>query len=186
MSQAVTQSDAELRGFELLDAAGVREVNPSIRGETPVVSGAATTRWSNRDPSSEPSARRCRRQGAISGSPAAKPSTCTTAAPGPLVIDHTGTAHHGSLVLLCIGDRLSGLGGRIGAELADAPLRRCRLQMMQTAPASERLTTAIADGDSMRYYPAFDLQGATHFQPRDRKRPNGRCNSCSCSVPTAS
>ena len=31
--------------------------------------------------------------------------------------------------------------------------------MMQTAPAAERMTTAIADGDSMRYYPAFDLPG---------------------------
>ena len=31
--------------------------------------------------------------------------------------------------------------------------------MMQTAPADERLTTALADADSMRYYPAFDLSG---------------------------
>jgi glycine/D-amino acid oxidase-like deaminating enzyme len=31
--------------------------------------------------------------------------------------------------------------------------------MMQTAPTSEHLTTAIADGDSMRNYPAFDLPG---------------------------
>ena len=68
-------------------------------------------------------------------------------------------------MLLCIGDRLSGLGGRIGATLADAPLRRCRLQMMQTAPTSERITTAIADGDSMRYYPAFDLPGRASLPP---------------------
>lgn len=27
--------------------------------------------------------------------------------------------------------------------------------MMQTAPLSEPLTTAIADGDSFRYYPGF-------------------------------
>jgi glycine/D-amino acid oxidase-like deaminating enzyme len=62
-------------------------------------------------------------------------------------------------VLLCIGDRLSGLGGRIGASLAGTPLRRCRLQMMQTAPTAEHLSTAIADADSMRYYPAYDLPG---------------------------
>ena len=37
-----------------------------------------------------------------------------------------------------------------------APLRRCRLQMMQTEPVpTEPLTTSIADGDSLRYYPAF-------------------------------
>jgi hypothetical protein len=27
--------------------------------------------------------------------------------------------------------------------------------MMQTGPLGERLTTALADGDSLRYYPAF-------------------------------
>jgi glycine/D-amino acid oxidase-like deaminating enzyme len=31
--------------------------------------------------------------------------------------------------------------------------------MMQTAPTAERLSTALADADSLRYYPAFDLPG---------------------------
>jgi glycine/D-amino acid oxidase-like deaminating enzyme len=78
-----------------------------------------------------------------------------------VAVDHLGDRHDGAAVVLCIGDRLSGLGGRIGATLAAAPLRRCRLQMMQTAPAAEHLTTALADGDSLRYYPAFDLPGRT-------------------------
>ena len=86
-------------------------------------------------------------------------------APWPTVVDHLGDRHQGSLALLCIGDRLTGLGGRIGATLAAAPLRRCRLQMMQTAPTTERLATAIADADSMRYYPAFDLPGAHALPP---------------------
>ena len=34
-------------------------------------------------------------------------------------------------------------------------MRRVRLQMMQTEPLGEQLTTAIADGDSFRYYPAY-------------------------------
>ena len=37
----------------------------------------------------------------------------------------------------------------------ELPVRRVRLQMMQTAPLDEPLTTAIADGDSFRYYPGF-------------------------------
>ena len=74
-----------------------------------------------------------------------------------MAVDHLGHRHEGSAVVLCVGDRLSGIGGRVGATLAAAPLRRCRLQMLQTAPAAERLTTAVADADSMRYYPAFDL-----------------------------
>ena len=37
--------------------------------------------------------------------------------------------------------------------------------MMQTAPTSEQIATAIADGDSMRYYPAFDLPGRDRLPP---------------------
>ena len=39
--------------------------------------------------------------------------------------------------------------------------------MMQTAPTTERVATAIADADSMRYYPAFDLPGR-HALPTPR------------------
>jgi len=35
-------------------------------------------------------------------------------------------------------------------------LRRVRLQMFETAPYPEKLTTALADADSMRYYPAYE------------------------------
>lgn len=37
--------------------------------------------------------------------------------------------------------------------------------MMQTAPCAERLTTAVADADSMRYYPAFDLPARARLAP---------------------
>jgi glycine/D-amino acid oxidase-like deaminating enzyme len=75
------------------------------------------------------------------------------------VVDHVGTAHEASLVLVCPGDVHTGIGGPVGAALAKAPLRRCRLQMMQTEPAGPTLATSVADGDSMRYYPAFDVPG---------------------------
>ena len=70
-----------------------------------------------------------------------------------------------SLVLVCPGDAHRGLGGAVGAALERAPLRRCRLQMMQTGPAPESLATSVADGDSMRYYPAFDLPGRSRLAP---------------------
>jgi len=35
--------------------------------------------------------------------------------------------------------------------------------MMQTAPFAEHLTTAVADADSMRYYPAFALPGRSEL-----------------------
>ncbi len=39
--------------------------------------------------------------------------------------------------------------------------------MMQTAPLDERLTTSIADGDSLRYYPAFDVPEAAALPAQD-------------------
>ena len=39
--------------------------------------------------------------------------------------------------------------------------------MLETAPYPGRVTTALADGDSMRYYPAFDLPGRRLLGPQD-------------------
>jgi glycine/D-amino acid oxidase-like deaminating enzyme len=39
--------------------------------------------------------------------------------------------------------------------------------MMQTAPLDSELTTSVADGDSMRYYPAFELPGRQRLAPQD-------------------
>ena len=169
MAEAVQQPDASSRGFELLDATGVRDLNPAIKGD--IVGGL----WCGMDAVVEPgSVLGALRQlleatGSYRWLPGRQAIDVQTAgvadSAGPGVIDHLGTAHVGSLVVLCIGDRLSGLGGRVGADLAAAPLRRCRLQMMQTAPTTERIATAIADADSMRYYPAFDLPGRTSLRP---------------------
>ena len=38
--------------------------------------------------------------------------------------------------------------------------------MMQTAPLAEQITTALADGDSLRYYPAYDLPGRSQLPPQ--------------------
>jgi glycine/D-amino acid oxidase-like deaminating enzyme len=38
--------------------------------------------------------------------------------------------------------------------------------MMQTAPLAERLSTAVADADTMRYYPAYDLPGRHQLPPQ--------------------
>lgn len=72
------------------------------------------------------------------------------------VRDDEGTWHGGERVFLCTGAALSGLVTRYVEKV---PVRQVRLQMMETAPYSGRLTTALADGSSMRYYPAYDLPG---------------------------
>jgi FAD dependent oxidoreductase TIGR03364 len=70
------------------------------------------------------------------------------------VLDDHGAWHRGDQVYLCTGATVSGL---ISLYAQDVPLRRVRLQMLETAPYAGRVTTALADGASMRYYPAYEL-----------------------------
>jgi glycine/D-amino acid oxidase-like deaminating enzyme len=79
------------------------------------------------------------------------------------VRDHAGAWHRGDLVVLCPGAAHTGVAGRY---LVHGGVRRVRLQMMQTAPLAERITTALADGDSLRYYPAYDLPGRAQLPPQ--------------------
>ncbi len=39
--------------------------------------------------------------------------------------------------------------------------------MMETAPLGRRLHTSLADGDSLRYYPAFDVPARAALPPQD-------------------
>jgi glycine/D-amino acid oxidase-like deaminating enzyme len=82
------------------------------------------------------------------------------------VRDHTGAWHHGDLIVVCPGAAFTGVVGRYAGQLARDGVRRVRLQMMQTAPLGEPLTTAVADGDSLRYYPAYDLPGRAQLPPQ--------------------
>ncbi len=163
LTEAAGRTDATRRGFQLLDEAEVRRRNPAIRGE--VAGGLFCGLDAVIEPGSVVVALRARLS--TSGHYLWLPGHRAVdvlpdaggAGGGATVVDHRGGHHRGSLVLLCIGDRHTDLGGRVGQTLATAPLARCRLQMMQTAPTSELLAAPIADGDSLRYYPAFDLPG---------------------------
>ncbi len=159
MAEAAAQPDAAARGLELLDADGVRSVNPAVRGE--LLGGLRCTRDAVVEPGRVLSALRTTlgATGRYTWLPRRQVVDVETSTGSAVAVDHLGGRHEGSQVVLCIGDRLTGLGGRIGVTLASAPLGRCRLQMLQTAPAAGRLPTALADADSMRYYPAFDLPG---------------------------
>jgi glycine/D-amino acid oxidase-like deaminating enzyme len=79
------------------------------------------------------------------------------------VTDQRGTRYEADLVVCCPG---AASGGPFGEIFDAAPLRRVRLQMLETEPFNDDLTTAVADGDSMRYYPAFAAARAT-LQPQD-------------------
>jgi len=68
------------------------------------------------------------------------------------VIDHLGTRVSGDYVVICAG---AAHGGFISEFMDLAPVRKVRLQMAATAVPPYHVGHSIADGDSLRYYPAF-------------------------------
>jgi FAD dependent oxidoreductase TIGR03364 len=166
LKEAAARPDAAVRGYELIDTAAAREVSPALRGE---FAGALRCR---RDAVVEPrlvlaALREHLREGAgrddgyvwLPGREAAE------VAPHA-VRDHTGEWHRGDLVVVCTGAAHTGVAGPHLAGYQQPPVRRVRLQMMQTAPFPGRLATSVADGDSLRYYPAFDLPGRGGLAPQ--------------------
>jgi FAD dependent oxidoreductase TIGR03364 len=161
LKEASELPDAGLRDFELLDPDAVRAVNPALRGE---FAGGLLCRA---DAIVEPRQVLPALRGYLAGDG-------YTWLPGREVVeiapnavrDHTGSWHQCDLVILCPGAALTGVVGRYARYLARDGVRRVRLQMMQTAPMGERLTTSVADGDSLRYYPAYDLPGRGQLAPQ--------------------
>jgi FAD dependent oxidoreductase TIGR03364 len=166
LKEAAALPDAERRGFELLDAAGVRSVNPALRGE--LVGGLRCRADAIVEPRQALPALRgylAATDGGAGGYAWLPGREVVEIAPNA-VRDHTGTWHQCDLVVLCTGAAFTGVAGRYLRYLARDGVRRVRLQMMQTAPLAGRLTTAVADGDSLRYYPAFDLPGRGQLPPQ--------------------
>jgi len=158
MEELVAQPDADRRGVRVLDADETREQNPAVRGE---LLGALSC---SRDAVVEPRQVLPALRAALAsgGRYEFVGGRIVTHVESGRVADHTGAVHGADLVVVCPGAMHHGVAGEF---LAAAPVRRCRLQMMQTEPLGERLTTALADGDSLRYYPAFDLPSAAALPP---------------------
>ncbi|MDP9117594.1 MAG: TIGR03364 family FAD-dependent oxidoreductase [Actinomycetota bacterium] len=154
---AVRLESAAAREFELLDARRVREVNPALRGD--FLGGL----WCRRDAAVEP------RTALVGVRARLLQNPDYTWLPGrevrevrpSAVRDDHGVTHDADLVILCTG---ASVGGLVRELVPDLPVRRVRLQMMQTAPLTEPVTTAVADGDSFRYYPAYDSTRLTAIQ----------------------
>lgn len=147
---ALTRPDAAARGYKLLDAGEVRALNPALRGD--FIAGL----WCERDAAVEPRTAQLRLREALLASPR------YTFLPGRevrevvgenAVRDDHGDVHTGDVVVLATGAWLGGLVLELAGP--DLPVRRVRLQMMQTEPLGEALTTSVADADSFRYYPAY-------------------------------
>ncbi|WP_327711014.1 TIGR03364 family FAD-dependent oxidoreductase [Streptomyces sp. NBC_00464] len=147
---AVARPDAAARGYKLLTAGEARAVNPALRGDF------TAALWCERDAAVEPrTAQRALKQELLAsgrytylGGREVREVVGTAS-----VRDDHGDVHTGDAVVLATGAWLGGLVRELAGP--DLPVRRVRLQMMQTDPLGEPLTTSVADADSFRYYPAY-------------------------------
>lgn len=158
LASVCQRDDAQARGFELLDPNQVRAVNPALRGQ--FLAGLHC----NTDAVVEPRQTLPALRQQILAGPGYTwlPSTTAITINGARVTDQHGTVHTGDHVLLCPG---AVTDGPIAEILAAEPVRAVALQMMQTQPLGERLTTSVADGNSLRYYPAFDVPELAGLEP---------------------
>ena len=174
LHEAAGLPDAAERGYQVLDAAAVRALNPALRGT--FSAGLFCAKDALVEPRQVPAAIRdyLLAAGSPDGYTWLPGREATDLAPGA-VRDHTGAWHRGDLVVLCTGAAHTGVAGQHLAGLVQqppahqpvqAPLRRVRLQMLQTEPLDRRLTTSVADGDSLRYYPAYDLPARAKLAPQ--------------------
>ncbi len=182
LTEAAGLPDADLRGYELLDPAGVREINPGLAGE--FAGGLHCRRDAIVEPRLVPNALRDYMLAGGAGQPGGLAADDVSGVvsgggytwlPGRegveiaahAVRDHTGDWHKADLVIVCTGAAHTGLVGPHLAGYPRPPVRRVRLQMMQTEPLDRQLTTSVADGDSLRYYPAYDLPARNLLPPQE-------------------
>jgi FAD dependent oxidoreductase TIGR03364 len=146
--EVCARADAAGRGWELLEPVEARRINPALRGTFAAALHCA------RDAAveSRQALPALRSALAPTGRYTFLPGTEARGLSGTRVVDDHGRRHDADAVIVCAG---AAHGGLVRDLAGDLPVRRVRLQMMQTAPLEEPLTTAIADGDSLRYYPAY-------------------------------
>ncbi|MFZ0001028.1 MAG: TIGR03364 family FAD-dependent oxidoreductase [Trebonia sp.] len=170
LGEAAELPDAKQRDFELLDPDGVRAVNPALRGE--FLGGLYCRADAIVEPRvALPALRSMLASTGLANTALAGPGyewlpgreAVEVVAHG--VRDQRGRWYRGDLVVLCTGANFTGVAGPHLAATAHH-LRRVRLQMMQTAPFPESLTTSVADGDSLRYYPAYDVPSLALLGPQ--------------------
>ncbi|MCV7282150.1 TIGR03364 family FAD-dependent oxidoreductase [Mycolicibacterium flavescens] len=161
--EVAERPDAPARGFTVLDPDEARALNPALRGK--FLAALHCSRDATVESRQAMPALRAHLE--ATGRYIFLPGVEARAVDGTRVRDDHGRLHDGDLVVLCTGAAHSGLVRELAGEL---PVRRVRLQMMQTAALGEPLTTSIADGDSLRYYPGFAgeaLDGLNRTQPQD-------------------
>jgi FAD dependent oxidoreductase TIGR03364 len=160
LEEACARPDAAARGLSLVSPEAARRLNPALTG------AFTSALHCSLDGVIEP--RRVlpvlRGLAAATGTYDFLPGRTVIEADESQVRDHAGDVHRGDLVLVCTGASVELYGAD---RVAAAELRTIRLQMAETVAAKRPLTTAVANADSMRYYPGFELPARDLLPPPD-------------------
>lgn len=169
---AVAREDSAARGYKLLTAAEARAVNPALRGDF------TAALYCERDAAVEPRTAQLALRAELSKSPnyTFLPGREVREVVGEHAVrDDHGDVHASDAVVLCTGAWLGGLVRELAGP--GLPVRRVRLQMMQTDPLGEPLTTSIADADSFRYYPAYQGQALDQLNAEQPQLPTAAAHA---------
>lgn len=148
VAAACEREDAAERGFKLLSRAEMLGLDDRLAGTT---GGLRSPLDAVVEPAAALAALRA--LASASGRYRFVPG-CTVVDVNGAATDHRGRRHEADLVILSPGDALELVPDEV---VVDAGLGRRNLQMLDTRPLERPLRTAVADGDALRYYPAFDL-----------------------------
>jgi len=154
MEECLKKEDATLRKWQILDRDETQKINPALRGNY------LASLWCPLDATVEPgSVLHSFREHLIKNEKYIWRNNIDVVdvrsdGSRATAVARNGEIFEADVAILCAGADHSSL---FKEQFDTAPIRRVRLQMMSTAPLDEVLTTSIADGDSMRYYPGYEV-----------------------------
>lgn len=161
--ECLAQSDSSKRQWRVLDRGETEKVNPALRGNF------LASLWCPLDATVEPGQVLSSFQRGLAINPRYKwrsgieVKEVTTDRENVQALSCSGELFEGDLLIHCPGADHNTL---FKAQLDTAPIRQVRLQMMSTDVFEEKLTTSIADGDSLRYYPAYEETSLDKLPPQ--------------------
>jgi FAD dependent oxidoreductase TIGR03364 len=150
MEEFAAHADAAARGITYVEPEELRARNPAVQGE--VAGGLHCVHDAVVEPRRALGA--LRDYLSARGSYAYHPGRTVVGMEGGALIDVTGTRWEADLVIVATGAAFDSLPG---TERVAARLRRVRLQMLETERFARTVTTALADADTLRYYPAYSV-----------------------------
>jgi len=163
MEECLKKEDATERQWQILDREGTQKINPALRGNY------LASLWCPLDATVEPgSVLHSMREYLLRSDNYVWRNNLDVVdvrsdGSKAVAVSRNGEIFEGDLVIFCPGADHTSL---FKEQFDTAPLRRVRLQMMSTAPLDEVLTTSIADGDSMRYYPGYEVPTRENLPPQ--------------------